>query len=158
MKISLLADCPNEAKDIAEWYFQEWAHKDPQATLESVTEKVLLGANRTELPVTFVMHINNELSGAGELKYRELPEYPGYYYWLDGIYVPSIHRGKGISTELIEFAKSKVIELNLSGLYLRCDSHKVKLYEARDFQTVRIEEGKFIMEYLVNTYAPQGYQ
>ena len=152
MKISFLKDCPSEAETVAKWYFKEWSHKDPKATLESVTEYVSLGANRNKIPVAFVAHVDGELAGAGELKYSELPEYSDYNYWLDGIYVPLKHRGKGISTALIEFAKSKAIELKLSTLHLRCESHLVKLYEARGFQVVAVEECKSIMALQVNAH------
>ena len=150
MEISLLADCPNEASNVANWYFHEWAHNDPTATLKSVTQKVALGANRCELPLAFVVHIGGELAGAGEIKYRELPEYQRFHFWLDGIYVPVEHRGKGISTMLIEFAKSKASELKIPALYLRCEEHNVKLYESHGFSVVRLEPNKFIMELKVN--------
>lgn len=40
MKISLLANYPAEIPNIAKWYFDEWAHKDPNATLETVIKKI----------------------------------------------------------------------------------------------------------------------
>ena len=143
MKISVLSDCPSEVEVVAKWYFNEWDHKDPEATLESVIAKVSSGDNR----IAFVAHVNGELAGAGELKYREYPEYSDYNYWLDGIYVPLEHRGRGISTALIDFAKSKAIELELSAFYLRCEAHLVKLYETHGFQVVCVEETKFIMAF-----------
>nr|WP_128583034.1 GNAT family N-acetyltransferase [Pseudoalteromonas spiralis] len=147
MKISNLVDCPSEIEVVANWYFNEWDHKDSEATLENVIEKVSSISNRT----TFVAHIDGELAGAGELKYREYSDYPSYNHWLDGICVPIEHRGKGISTALIEFAKSKSIELQIPAIYLRCEEHLVKLYESHGFQVVCVEETKFIMEFKVNT-------
>ncbi len=146
MKISLLADCPAATPQLAQWYFDEWAHKDPETTLASVTEKVALGAlNRDQLPVAFVVQLENQPVGAGELKYRELAEYPGMHDWLDGIYVPAAHRGKGISTLLIEFAKQKATELALPALYLRCEAHNVKLYEKHGFHIICARQHKLIM-------------
>lgn len=145
--ISLLMNSPKEVRTVANWYFQEWAYKNPEASVQSVVEKLLLSTKRNEIPMAFIAHTEGELSGAGEIKYRTLPEYPEYCYWLDGIYVPLKHRGKGISTRLIEFAKSKAIELKLPALYLRCEAHNVSLYEARDFRVVKREEEKFIMEW-----------
>ncbi|WP_218352730.1 GNAT family N-acetyltransferase [Alteromonas lipotrueiana] len=148
MKISVLSDCSSEIETVAKWYFNEWDNKDPEATLESVIAKVSSRDNRT----VFVSHINGELAGAGELKYCEYPQYSGYNYWLDGIYVSLEHRGKGISTALIDFAKSRAIELQLSAFYLRCEAHLVKLYNNHGFQVVCVEETKFIMAFQVNTY------
>ncbi|WDE07816.1 GNAT family N-acetyltransferase [Thalassomonas viridans] len=147
MKVSNLADCPSEIETVANWYFNEWDHKDPEATLESVIEKVSSISNRT----AFVAHVDGELAGAGELKYREYSDCPSYNYWLDGIYVSTEHRGKGISTALIEFAKSKAFELKIPTLYLRCEDHLVKLYESHGFQVVCVEKAKFIMELKVST-------
>ena len=104
-----------------------------------------------ETRTAFVAHIDGELAGAGELKYREYPQYSDYNYWLDGIYVPLEHRGKGISTALIDFAKARAIELQLSAFYLRCEAHLVKLYNNHGFQVVCVEETKFIMAFQVNT-------
>ena len=145
MNISLLADNQNEAVAIAKWYFDEWDHRDPNATLESVTEKVLSGANRKDIPITFVAHINGELVGAGDLKYCEIPAFSNYSYWVDGIYVDPAHRGKGISTALIEFAKAKAVELNRLPVYLRCEQHLVELYKAHSFDVVEIAQDKTIM-------------
>ena len=147
MQISNLADYPSEIEIVANWYFNEWDHKDPEATIESVIDKVSSLDNRT----AFVAHLDGELVGAGELKYRDYPDYPGYSYWLDGVYVPMEHRGKGISTALIKFAITKACELKLSAIYLRCEEHLVKLYEAFGFQVVCLEQTKFIMELQVNT-------
>jgi len=146
MKISLLADHPGAAQSIASWYFQQWAHKDPDATLESVTKKVLSGTNRKELPIAFVVHIDNELAGVGEIKYREMSQYPNCNHWLDGVYVPAEQRGKGISTQLIQFAKDKAHELGIQELYLRCEAHNVGLYENHGFNVIKEEENKSIMK------------
>lgn len=147
VKMSNLIDCPSKIETVANWYFNEWDHKDSKATLESVIKKVSSISNRT----AFVAHLDDELAGAGELKHRKYSDYPSYNYWLDGIYVPIEHRGKGISTALIEFAKSKSFELQIPAIYLRCEGHLVKLYESHGFHVVCVEETKFIMEFKVNT-------
>ncbi|WP_391090366.1 GNAT family N-acetyltransferase [Vibrio sp. NH-UV-68] len=147
MKISNLTDYPDEIKTIANWYFNEWDCKDSGATLESVIEKVSSVSNR----IAFVAHLDGELAGAGELQYREYSSYPKYNYWLDGIYIPIEQRGKGISKALIKFAKKKAGELRVPTIYLRCEEHLVKLYEAHGFQVVCTEKTKLIMEHKVNT-------
>lgn len=145
MDTSLLADSKRDIPAIAKWYLQEWAYKSPAATLENVTEKVALSANSCDVPIAFVAHIAEALVGVGEIKYRELPEHSGFNYWLDGVYVPELHRGKGISTALINYAKRKAFELNISTLYLSCEAHNVKLYEKHGFEVVKTAQDKFIM-------------
>lgn len=142
MKVSRLKENSSEIETIASWYFNEWDSKDPNAKLESVIEKISLGSNRN----FFVAHIKEELVGAGEIKFRVYKEYPDYEHWMDGIYVSDKHRGKGVSTALIEFAKSIALEQQIPALYLRCEEHLVKLYKAHGFNVVGKEQAKFIME------------
>ena len=144
-KISLLADHKSYAPIVAGWYFSEWPSDDPETTIESITEKILSGANRSKIPLLFLSHTGDEVVGAGEIKHRQLQAYPDYNYWLDGIYVKPSYRGKGISTQLIEFAKRKAVELGIFSLYLRCNEHNVKLYEARGFNVLKPEGEKLIM-------------
>jgi len=146
MEIFDLVDYPNNTETIAKWYFNEWDYKDPKATLNSVIKKISTVTNR----FSFVAHIDDELVGAGEIEYREYSQYLTYNYWLDGIYVPIEHRGKGISTALITYAKSKAIDLKLPAIYLRCESHLVALYETHNFQVICHEETKYIMQYICN--------
>jgi len=147
MDISLLIDCPQATAQIAKWYFDEWAHKDPTATEQSVADKVAMGATRDRLPLAFVLYSDNQLAGVAEIKYREVPELSGYTHWLDGVYVPPEHRGKGISTRLIEFAKKIARELNISVLHLSCEAHNVALYERQGFSVVNALNNRYIMEY-----------
>lgn len=149
MVISLLADCPNEAAKVAKWYYEQWEQHNSTSSVEKITEKILRGAQREQLPIAFVAHIGDQLAGAGEIKYRELAEYPGFNHWLDGVYVPSEHRGKGLSTHLIEFAKRTAKQCGVVTLYLRCEQHNVKLYQKHGFEVVRTEQQKSIMKWVV---------
>lgn len=151
MEISLLADYKNEAPKIAKWYYDEWSGNDTGVTVESITDKILLGANRTRVPILYLGHVNGNVIGAGEIKYRQLDEYPDYKYWLDGVFVISTHRGRGFSTKLIEFAKEKAIELGILALYLRCTLENVKLYEARGYKVLTTEGSKYIMGLQLST-------
>ncbi len=147
MTVSLLVDFPNEVPVVAKWYFDEWAHVDEDATLESVIQKLSLSLNKASLPLAFVSHLENKLVGAGEIKQRALPEYVGCHYWLDGIYVPPDHRGKGVAKGLIEFALYVAKTMQLPSLYLRCLEHNVALYQKHGFQVVGEGEAqnKYIM-------------
>jgi len=71
-------------------------------------------------------------------------------HWLDGVYVPSEHRGKGISTLLINFANNTAKECGVKDLYLRCEEHNVKLYEKYGYKVVLTEENKSIMKRVIN--------
>lgn len=145
MKISLLADCPADVPAVARWYFDEWAHYDPDMTPAILEQKVALDLNRTTVPLGFVVHIDDDLAGAGEIKLHDFCDYPDYQYWLDGIYVADCHRGKGVSTVLINYGIRKARELGLPALYLRCIGRNVSLYESHGFRVMNPDEDKFIM-------------
>lgn len=150
MEIRLLADSRDDAPQVAKWYYEQWEINNPDSSVEKITEKILLGAQRDQLPIAFVVHLDGQLVGAGEVKYRELPQYPGFNHWLDGVYVPSEHRGKGISTLLINFANNTAKECGVKDLYLRCEEHNVKLYEKYGYKVVLTEENKSIMKRVIN--------
>ncbi|KNC65847.1 GNAT family N-acetyltransferase [Pseudoalteromonas ardens] len=141
MKVSDLSSDHSDIELIANWYYQHWDSKDPHATVQGVIDKISSSDSRTG----FAAYIDNELVGAGEIKQQIDSNYSGYRHWLDGVYVPTEHRGKGISTALVEFAIAKAIKLKLPALYLRCEAHLVKLYESHGFSVVDTDGQKFIM-------------
>ena len=137
MEVSFLADSPNEAIKIAQWYFDEWAYTVPNITLDMVHQKVLeKSKNRVDIPLMFIVRDEQELAGAAELKLRENKNYPEYEHWIGGIYVEPRHRGKGYSSILISQAKSHVTELGIKSLYLQCEDHNVDLYIKHGFQAL----------------------
>ena len=140
MDISLLADHQQEASIIANWYLAEWGHKMPEKDKPHLTDKVLLGINRDKLPITVLAHINENLVGVAELKYRSLEQYPNWHNWLDGVFVPYEQRGKGISAKLILDVIKRANRLGIPVLYLRCEAHNIALYEKFGFITLRTEK------------------
>lgn len=142
MDISLLADHQHTAGEIAKWYLTEWGHTMPEEQKLSLKDKVLLGINRDTLPLTLLAHIGTNPVGVAELKYRKLAQYPHWHHWLDGVYVPPEQRGKGISAKLIYAAITRVRSLNLSSVYLRCESHNIALYEKFGFVSLKTEKDK----------------
>lgn len=83
--------------------------------------------------------------------------YPEMHYWLDGIYVPEKHRGKGISRLLIQFAEARAKELQLPALHLRSEEHKVKLYESHGYHVINQDLERFVMELKLNHDITQNY-
>lgn len=142
MDISLLFDHQQDAHLIAKWYLAEWGHSMPETVKNTLTEKVLLGANKDTLPMTILAHMDQALVGVAELKYRELEQYPNWHHWLDGVYVPSEQRGKGVSSKLILEAIAKARYLEIEFLYLRCEDHNIALYEKYGFVSVKTEMDK----------------
>ncbi|GLR04386.1 N-acetyltransferase [Vibrio hyugaensis] len=137
MKISLLADFPHEAPNIAKWYYDEWASMAPDFTEAMVLEKVIeKSVNRNEIPLSLVAHIDKELVGVIELKFRENKHYPEYEHWVGGVYTHPGHRGKGVAHSLLNSAKEKAISLGVKQLYLQCESFNVELYLHHGFKVL----------------------
>ncbi|MCO7188435.1 MULTISPECIES: GNAT family N-acetyltransferase [unclassified Pseudoalteromonas] len=147
MKVSDITNDHSDIEVIANWYYQQWDSKDPHATVQSVVDKISSSDSRTG----FAAYIDNELVGAGEIKQQIDSHYSGNLHWLDGVYVPTEHRGKGISTALIEFAIAKAAKLKLPALHLRCEAHLVKLYESHGFSVVAMDGQKFIMAHALTS-------
>ncbi|WP_047044147.1 GNAT family N-acetyltransferase [Vibrio mexicanus] len=137
MEISLLADFPHEAPQIAKWYYDEWARIAPDFTEAMVLEKVIeKSVNRNKLPLSLVAHIDTELVGVLELKFRENKHYPEYEHWVGGVFTHQSHRCKGIAHKLLDSAKEKTISLGVKKLYLQCESFNIKLYLNHDFKVL----------------------
>jgi len=156
MDISLLADHQQEANVIARWYLAEWGHNMPETHRLILTEKILLGINRDNFPITILAHIEGNLVGVAELKYRELEQYPNWHHWLDGVYVPLEHRGEGISSKLIIEAISRTNDMGITWLYLRCESHNIALYEKFGFVSLMKEKGKGVTKTVMGLNMQSG--
>jgi len=106
MKLGVLADHPQDAKTIAQWYFDEWANNVPGVTVEKVLESLIGNAkNRTDFPLIITLHNQKLLCACAELKSRENKHHPEYEHWLGGVYVEENYRGKGYATALLKKAK-----------------------------------------------------
>jgi putative hydrolase of the HAD superfamily len=133
MELSLLADHPHEIRKIAQWYYDEWLSAIPDITIDRISEKISQSGNRKKIPLFILAHINNQLAGVVELKFRENKNYPEYTHWLGGLFVNPSYRGNGISHILIKEAKKYAIKLGVVQLYLQCESYNIALYEKHNF-------------------------
>ena len=137
MNISFLADHPHESAQIAQWYFDEWGHRDQRTTYEHVLEKISLKAiSRQAFPLAIVIHDQGNLVAVAELKFQENKGFPQYEHWLGGVYVPESERGKGYAAVLISKAKAHVETLGITALYLQCQEHNLNLYLKYGFRTL----------------------
>ncbi|RYE54474.1 MAG: GNAT family N-acetyltransferase [Sphingobacteriales bacterium] len=141
MKITFLADMPEESLKIAQWYFDEWGYTVPGITVEMVHEKVLdKSRSRTDIPLIFIIHEDKELVGVTELKLRENKHFPEYEHWVGGVYVSPNYRGQGYASALISKAKTHTSDLGIKSLYLQCEDHNIDLYLKHDFKVLHNSE------------------
>lgn len=139
LNISFLAECPDEANNIAIWYYDEWAQHAPDVTLDMVLKNVReKAANSSEFPMALVCHIGEVLVGALELKIRENKHYLDYEHWVGGVYTHPDYRGKGIASALLTRAKQQASAVGVHRLYLQCDHQLVSFYTQHGFTKLHV--------------------
>ncbi|WP_081310523.1 GNAT family N-acetyltransferase [Pseudoalteromonas luteoviolacea] len=126
-----------EAEQIAKWYFEQWDSKNATTTYSDVLALVTSTKNK----IGFYTAIDGKLTGAAEVKFQSGTA------WLDGVYVDTLYRGKGISSALVAYAKQKAVELDCQTLNLKCESHLIDLYKKFGFSVIAKEGDKSIMAY-----------
>lgn len=133
--IKYLADVPEVSHAIAEWYYNEWGAHDENITREYMHEIVLQKiGNKDQIPLSLVLFVDDKLAGVAELKYRENKNFPEYTHWLGGIFIASTFRGLGLSSKLIQSAKTVAKALNVQNLYLQAEPMNIALYEKHGFK------------------------
>ncbi|NAX32511.1 GNAT family N-acetyltransferase [Vibrio sp. V37_P2S8PM304] len=153
MEISLLAEHRQYVSEIASWYFDEWASKVPNVTLEMVRSDIDLKAENTKFPFSLVAHKSGELIGTLELKIRENQKHPEYEHWIGGVYVPTPRRGCGIAKALINKAKKIAVDNGVTSLYLQCESHNVDLYVGQGFRPLHQSSSNHLQTTIMVWYA-----
>ena len=137
MTVSFLADKKQFIPTIAQWYFNEWRHLTPNASIEDIVQKVtLMAESRAALPISFVLHDNDDLLAVAELKFHEHPDFPDYKAWLGGVFVPADKRGHGYSNIILPHTFHHAKSVGISSLYLQCEQHNIDLYLKHDFEVV----------------------
>ncbi|CCN69379.1 HAD-IA family hydrolase [Vibrio nigripulchritudo] len=137
IKMHFLADEPEHAKTIANWYFNEWSRLSPDLTEDKLFRSIQQNAHQKfELPLMMIAKLEQQLVGVTEIKLRENRDYPEYEHWLGGIYVHADFRGFGIASIMLENAKQHAKRLGIKTLYLQCESHNVGLYLRNGYQVL----------------------
>lgn len=137
MTVSPLAHQKHFIPTIARWYFDEWAHLSPNISLEKIEAKVTaMAESRAALPISFVLHDNDDLLAVAELKFHEHPDFPDYKHWLGGVFVPIEKRGQSYSTVILQHALEHAKAEGIASLYLQCELHNVDLYVKHGFSVI----------------------
>ena len=113
-----LADHPEFLPILADWYFTEWGHLDPQSSKESIERELLGYLNKDRIPLTVIGTRDSQPIASAILKLREVETHPQYLHWLGGVYVHPVFRGHGIGSELVEFTAAQAAKLQVADLYL----------------------------------------
>ena len=128
LRIEYLADRPEAAPLVAEWYFAEWGHLNPAATLERTRDKLVASMNRDAIPLTVLAVIDEDVVGTAQLKYREMPMFPEKEHWLGGVYVVPEYRGQDIAAQLVDSVVEAARNLGVQTLHIQTERLDGGLY------------------------------
>ena len=128
LKIEYLADRPEAVPLVAGWYFAEWGYLNPKATLERARQKLVASMNRDAIPLTLLAVIDEEVVGAAQLKYREMPMFPEKEHWLGGVYVTPEYRGHDIAVRLVDAVLEAAQCLGVQTLHIQTERLDGGLY------------------------------
>ncbi len=125
---ALLADHPEAADRVAEWYFQQWGHRRPGNTIAATRDRVQSYGNRDHIPLMLLALDQSAVIGAATLKFREMDMFPEREHWLGGVYVDAAYRGRSVAARLIEEIVSIASRLGVRVLHLQTEQLDGALY------------------------------
>jgi len=129
IKFEFLADRADAIPIISKWYFDEWGHHVKDNSIERTRDSVKGYLNRDEIPFILVATKDNDLLGAAQLRYREMPEmFPDKEHWLGGVYVAARHRGQGHGAQIVKEIIKVAPGYGVETLYLQTPALDGGLY------------------------------
>ncbi|MDP1964939.1 MAG: GNAT family N-acetyltransferase [Reyranella sp.] len=118
MRIAPLVERPDLAAQVAAWGFAEWGHLNPGQTLEQRVIRIQGKMNVDRVPIAFVaLDEDGGIVGTASLIFDDLegdPRNP----WLASVYVPPVHRKKGVASALVRTVEDAARRLGYTRLYL----------------------------------------
>ena len=135
MEIQILqSDSPHLAT-VAQWLFNQWGHKNPNNTIETVIEKLSQKRSSNGLESTFVAIDSSAPIGVCRLTSADMSVKPELSPWLASVFVPPELRHKNIGRSLCEHCFQYAINKDFSQLYLYTPD-KEHFYNQMGWQTI----------------------
>lgn len=144
MEFCLLADEPDAADTVAQWYYDQWCRESGRYSFESVRENVAAATSLMGAPMLILAKIGGELIGAAELKIREMEHFPEYEFWLGGVFVCEHVRGQGIASALVTEIIKRAQVAGIARLYLQTEDLSGGLYTHLGFKHLHQVDSKGI--------------
>ena len=129
----LLADDPDCANIVAQWYFDQWISQRSDTPLQEVLENVCASVSTLGAPMIVLIKENKQLVAAAQLKIREMKIYPQYEHWIGGVYVRLQNRGMGIAALLVKEVISRAKLAKIDTLYLQTEDLSGGIYAMLGF-------------------------
>jgi GNAT superfamily N-acetyltransferase len=102
MKIELLRDYTEFTDELANLFYNEWHHLNPQLPFSEWKSGILNRANGNIVPTTIIAIDNGELLGSASLIKNDMKTRLELSPWLAGVYVKQEYRRRGIGKNLIQ--------------------------------------------------------
>ena len=106
IEVALLADHPDAAPTLAQWFRGQWPDYYGGRTLAEIARDFDAEAQRGGLPVRLVAFVDGALAGTIVLREQALTAFPAFSPGLGGLFVPEPLRRRGIGTALVRAATS----------------------------------------------------
>ena len=138
LEFASLADRPDAVSPVAGWWRDEWGLPARHESMDDFLTE-LRNLDPEQLPLHLVAVNDEQVVGVATLKSGNdmQARFPGFEYWLSGVYVPPAFRQMGIATALcrriIEAAKQKAI----ANLYLQTEALDGGLYAKLGWKPVK---------------------
>jgi N-acetylglutamate synthase-like GNAT family acetyltransferase len=130
-----LADQPQLAPILADWFYDEWGRGDPGSSREKMRRNLRKYLNKDKIPLTIVLLRNSQPVASASLKIREMETHPQYLHWLGGVFVHPEYRQQGIGSRLVEYTIGEAQRLKVEDLYLYTRSHE-RFYKMLGWQVI----------------------
>lgn len=118
MNILDLKEEPEHIPTLANWHHNEWAHLNPDDSLQKRIEKMQSYLGRGLIPSTFIAKERNRLAGSAAIVKHDMDTRLELSPWLASVFVTPEYRQKGIGTKLVLHVMEKAKNEDINTLYL----------------------------------------
>ncbi len=115
--IELLADHPEAAHTLADWFIAQWPKYYANDTHDSVVQQLSQDINRDRIPIRLVAFEDRQLAGCIVLRQFVVSSDPAYSPGLGGLYVHPPYRQRGIATQLVRAGMQLAADLGYAEIY-----------------------------------------
>lgn len=119
VEITYLADQPDWATTVAQWWVSQWKVLYPSADLEATTRALYGAMQHNDIPLVLVAAVADEPVGTVALLDNDMAEGLTEGPWLGNLYVHPEHRQQGIARLLVHAAEQKAVSLGIDRLYVK---------------------------------------
>ncbi len=134
MNILDLKEEPEHIPTLANWHHNEWAHLNPDDSLQKRIDKMQSYLGRRLIPSTFIAKEQNRLTGSAAIVKHDMDTRLELSPWLASVFVAPEYRQKGIGTKLVLHVMEKAKDEGINTLYLFTPNKK-KFYRELGWST-----------------------